>query len=63
MADRAAVILRLLGAAALFMGLLLAYNALTTSPSLYPPLQASYVIVAAVMGGAGFLALISKYEE
>jgi hypothetical protein len=63
MADRAEVILRLLGAAALVMGLLLAYFALTTSPSLYPPLQASFVIAAAVMGGAGFLALISKYEE
>ncbi|HVP22370.1 MAG TPA: hypothetical protein VMS77_00500 [Conexivisphaerales archaeon] len=63
MADRAAVILRILGAASLAMGLLLAYNAMTTSPALYPPLLASYVIAAAVMGGAGFLTLISKYEE
>jgi hypothetical protein len=63
MIDRAAVILRLLGAAALLMGFLVAFYALTTSPALYPPLQASYAIVGVVMGGAGFLALISKYEE
>ncbi len=63
MADRAAVILRILGAVALFMGLLLGFYALNTSPALYPPLQASYVIVAAVMGGAGLLTVISKYEE
>ncbi len=63
MADRASVILRLVGAAALLMGFLIGFYALTTDPALYPPLQASYVIIAAVMGGAGLLALISKYEE
>ncbi|MGA1975886.1 MAG: hypothetical protein ABSG92_09655 [Conexivisphaerales archaeon] len=63
MNDRAEVILRLLGATSLLMGFLLAYYALTTSPSLYPPVQASYAIVGVVMGGAGFMALVSKYDE
>jgi hypothetical protein len=63
MNDTAEVILRFLGAATLIMGFLLAYYAWTTSPSLYPPLQVSYVVAGVVMGGAGFLALISKYEE
>jgi hypothetical protein len=63
MMDRAAVILRLLGATAFAMGFALVFFAMTTSPALYPPLQASYAIAGAVMGGAGLLTLVSKYEE
>jgi hypothetical protein len=63
MNDRAAVILRIVGLLALAVGLLLGYFALTASPSLYPPVLASYLIVASILGGAGFLTLISKYEE
>ena len=62
MTDRATVILRLVGLITLALGFMVGYFALTSSPGLYPPLQASYLIIAAIMGGAGFLAAISKYE-
>jgi hypothetical protein len=63
MNDRVAVVLRITGLMSLGVGLLIGYFAMTASPSLYPPIQASYLIIATILAGAGFLAFISKYTE
>ena len=63
MNDRVVVILRIVGIISMVIGILIGYFAATTSPALYPPLLASYLIVAAVLAGAGFLTLISRFVE
>lgn len=63
MVDKVAILLRFAGFVALVLGILLAYYALTVSPPLYPPVETSYIIIGALMGVAGLVALISKYRS
>jgi len=62
LADSVATLLRIAGAITLIIGLLLIALAATTSPSLYPPIEFSYIVVGLFLGVAGFVALVSKYR-
>ncbi|MDG6934436.1 MAG: hypothetical protein JRN68_07030 [Nitrososphaerota archaeon] len=62
MADNVAILLRITGGITLIIGLLLIAFAATTSPSLYPPIEFSYILIGAFLGASGLVALISKYR-